>query len=165
MGITQQILTKCYFWCFRQNTLRMINHPKPRNRRSSQAFAQFGRAIIRRTSSTTPLEDPNFLIRLQTLTMPSLAGYWPWCSLICEFDIVNAILRLVVCHSKDISFAQTCEASCGSISQFFTTTSFCLIKCSCNNTCYRRLLNYFLPSKYSVGVEWGPRCKLYLWRQ
>ena len=81
------------------------------------------------------------------LTLNCPGGYWPWCSLICEFDFVNAILRLVVCHSKDISFAQTCEASCGSISQFFTTTSFCLIKCSCNNTCYRRLLNYFLPIK------------------
>ena len=50
--------------------LRMINHPQPRNRRSSQAFTQFVLATIRRTSSTTPLEDPNFFITIMDYARP-----------------------------------------------------------------------------------------------
>lgn len=86
------------------------------------------------------------------LTLNGPGGYWSWCSFICELDIVYTILCFVVCNSQDVSFAQTCKTRCSSISQFFTSTSLCFIKCFCNKTCYRRLLNYFLAIKVQ---SWG----------
>ena len=63
-----QILTKCYFL----NMLRMINHLRPRNRRSSQHdLPNLDWQLFAAPLSRATLDDPNFLIRLLTLTMAS----------------------------------------------------------------------------------------------
>ena len=55
-----------------KHMLRMISHHRPRNRRSSQHdLPSVDWQLFAASPSTTTLDDPNFLIRLLTLTMAS----------------------------------------------------------------------------------------------